>query len=116
MPQINCENEKQIRKDERIKVLDEVLKLPKNREQPNGAMYIFVEKIKRLRNPECNTCCNVGARCPGDPNCVDYGHRRFQPDTDKKCDWKWDNCNIRFSCENGEDCWFESESYKKGEP
>jgi len=60
----NCENEKKIRKDERVKVLDEVLKLPKNREQPNGSMYIFVEKIERLRNPECNVCGNMGARCP----------------------------------------------------
>ena len=38
-----------IRKDERDKVLDEVLQLPQRREQPNGSMYIYVNDVKELR-------------------------------------------------------------------
>ncbi len=29
------------------------------------------------------------------------------------CDHKWDNCVNRFTCGCGEDCWFESDDYKK---
>jgi hypothetical protein len=38
-----------VRNDEREKVLDEVLKLPARREQPNGSMYIYVNDVKELR-------------------------------------------------------------------
>ena len=37
------------RSSAREKLLDEVLRLPKGREQPNGEMYIYVNKIEEIR-------------------------------------------------------------------
>lgn len=30
-----------------------------------------------------------------------------------ECKGKWDTCVRRFECEHGEDCWFESDDFKK---
>ena len=29
-----------------------------------------------------------------------------------KCDHKWDTCNVRFACDQGEECWFKSDDFK----
>jgi hypothetical protein len=42
---------------------------------------------------------------------------KFQPVLEecKTNDRKWETCNIRFTCPEGEDCWFASEEYYKEE-
>lgn len=30
-----------------------------------------------------------------------------------ECKDNWDKCERRFACEHGEDCWFDSEDFKK---
>jgi hypothetical protein len=29
------------------------------------------------------------------------------------CKGNWDTCERKYACEHGEDCWFESEDYRK---
>jgi hypothetical protein len=31
----------------------------------------------------------------------------------KGCKTTWEECSSRFACQDGEECWFDSEDYKK---